>query len=368
MSRDNLVVALVGYGYWGPNLLRNYMELPGVTVKWVCDQDANKLGRAKMRYPSVTVTEDYSDVLRDPEVDCVLIATPISTHFRLALAAIEADKHVFVEKPMTASILEARALIAAAESRGVTLMVGHTFEFSAPVVAIKNLIDSGELGDIYYVASSRINLGLHQKDVSVIWDLAPHDFSILFDWLGEEPEHVSAVGRGCVNCKIPDVAFVTLRFPSGAVAEVQLSWLSPVKLRRTLVVGSKKMLVYDDTESVEKVKLYDHGVNVMDPGSFGEFQMSYRTGDIVSPHLEACEPLFVEAKHFVDSVRTGSSPKTDGASGLRVVSTLERAEESMRANGELIHAGASVRQAAIPGLELVTAHPAGSGPIPRPAI
>jgi len=282
MSRENLVVALVGYGYWGPNLLRNYMELPGVTVKWVCDRDANKLAKAKMRYPVVTVTAEYSDVLNDAEVDAVLVATPISTHFPLALRAIEAGKHVFVEKPMTASELEARALVAAAEARGVTLMVGHTFEFSSPVVAIKSLIDSGEIGDVYYVSSSRINLGLHQKDVSVIWDLAPHDFSILFDWLCEEPEHVSAVGRGCVKCDIPDVAFVTLRFPGGAVAEVQLSWLSPVKLRRTLVVGSKKMLVYDDTESVEKVKLYDHGVNIMDPGSFGEFQMSYRTGDIVS--------------------------------------------------------------------------------------
>jgi len=344
------------------------MELPGVSVKWVCDRDAGKLAKAKMRYPTVTVTEDYGDVLRDAEVDAVLIATPISTHYPLALAAIDAGKHVFVEKPMTASEAEARALIAAAEARGVTLMVGHTFEFSSPVVTIKNLIDSGEIGEIYYVSSSRINLGLHQKDASVIWDLAPHDFSILFDWLGEEPDHVSAVGRGCVKCDIPDVAFVTLRFPSGAVAEVQLSWLSPVKLRRTLVVGSKKMLVYDDTESVEKVKLYDHGVNIMNPGSFGEFQMSYRTGDIVSPHLDACEPLGVEARHFVDSVRTGSRPKTDGQSGLRVVRTLERAEASMRSNGNLMSAQAPALQVSIPGLELAVPHAAGSGPVPRPAI
>ncbi len=368
MSPDNLTVALVGYGYWGPNLLRNYMELSGVTVKWVCDRDAGKLAKAKMRYPTVTVTEDYGDVLRDAEVDAVLVATPISTHYPLALAAIDAGKHVFVEKPMTASEAEARALIAAAEARGVTLMVGHTFEFSSPVVAIKNLIDSGEIGDIYYVSSSRINLGLHQKDASVIWDLAPHDFSILFDWLGEEPEHVSAVGRGCVKCDIADVAFVTLRFPSGAVAEVQLSWLSPVKLRRTLVVGSKKMLVYDDTESVEKVKLYDHGVNMTDPGSFGEFQMSYRTGDIVSPHLDACEPLGVEARHFVDSVRTGSRPKTDGASGLRVVRALERAEASMCANGNVDSLRTSAPQPSIPGLEVAAFVPSGSGPVPRPAI
>ncbi len=229
-------------------------------------------------------------------------------------------------------------------------MVGHTFEFSSPVITIKELIASGELGDIYYISSSRINLGLHQKDVSVIWDLAPHDFSILFDWLGEEPEHVSAIGRGCVKCEIPDVAFVTLRFPSGAIAEVQLSWLSPVKLRRTLVVGSKKMLVYDDTESVEKVKVFDHGVNLVEPSSFGEFQMSYRTGDIVSPHLDAGEPLFLEAAHFVDCVRTGKTPKTDGASGLRVVRALEQAENWMRYHGAT-KAPAQVPQPAIPGLE-----------------
>jgi len=368
MSLENLTVALVGYGYWGPNLLRNYMELPGVSVKWVCDRDVSKLAKAKMRYPVVTVTEDYQDVLSDPEVDAVLVATPISTHFRLALAAIEAGKHVFVEKPMTASEHEAQALVASAEAHDVMLMVGHTFEYSSPVVAIKHLIDSGEIGDVYYVSSSRINLGLHQKDASVIWDLAPHDFSILFDWLGEEPEHISAVGRGCVKCDIPDVAFVTLRFPSGAVAEVQLSWLSPVKLRRTLVVGSKKMLVYDDTESVEKVKLYDHGVNVMDPGSFGEFQMSYRTGDIVSPHLEACEPLFVEAKHFVDSIRSGSRPKTDGASGLRVVRALERAEASMRANGALANLHPPTLAPSVPALEVASVGSSGSGPVPRPAI
>ncbi|MGV8083335.1 MAG: Gfo/Idh/MocA family protein [Coriobacteriia bacterium] len=365
---NELTVALVGHGYWGPNLLRNYMELPGARVKWVCDRDANKLAKAKLRYPAVTATEDYADVLGDDEVDAVLIATPISTHFKLAMAALEAGKHVFVEKPMTASVLEAQALIAAAEARNLTLMVGHTFEYSSPVVKIKELIDSGELGEIYYVASSRINLGIHQKDVSVIWDLAPHDFSILFDWLGEEPEHVSAIGRGCVKCDIPDVAFVTLQFPSGAIAEVQLSWLSPVKLRRTIVVGSKKMLVYDDSKNIEKVKIFDHGVNLIEPGSFGEFQLSYRTGDIVSPRLEACEPLFVEAKHFVDSIRTGSRPKTDGESGLRVVRTLERAEESMRLNGNFTRGRNIAPQPVFPGHEPIPAgsswsrHPAQSAP------
>ncbi len=334
MKDGKLVVALVGYGYWGPNLLRNYMELSDARVKWVCDRDANKLAKAKTRYPAVVVTDSYEDVLEDPEVSAVLIATPISTHFALAQAALVAGKHVFVEKPMTSSTREAEALVALAESRGLTLMVGHTFEFSPPVVKIKQIIDSGELGEVYFVTSSRINLGLHQKDVSVIWDLAPHDFSILFHWLGEEPTHVSALGRGCIKDSIPDVAFITLQFPSGAVAEIQLSWLSPVKLRRTLVVGSKKMLVYDDTESVEKVKLYDHGVNVVEPSSFDEFQLSYRTGDIVSPHLDTSEPLLAEAKHFVSCVRSGERPLTDGYSGLRVVRTLERAESSMAVHSE----------------------------------
>jgi predicted dehydrogenase len=331
-----ITVALIGYGYWGPNLLRNYMELPSAHVKWVCDRDAAKLAKAKMRYPSVIVTEALQDVLHDPDVDAVLIATPISTHFSLAEQALMAGKHVFVEKPLTSSVAEAVTLTALANSRGLTLMVGHTFEFSSPVRHIKKIIDSGELGEVYFITSSRVNLGLHQKDVSVIWDLAPHDFSILFDWLEESPIAVSALGRGCVKSDVPDVAFVTLRFPSGAVAEVQLSWLSPVKLRRTMVVGSRKMLLYDDTETVEKIKIFDHGVSVVEPESYGEYQLSYRTGDIVSPRLDGSEPLYEEAKHFVNCVLTGERPKTDGRSGLRVVQALERAESSLMANGELV--------------------------------
>lgn len=327
---DQLTVGLIGYGYWGPNLLRNYNEMPDVRVKWLCDRDRTRHAKAKARYPGLQTTQRAEDLFADPEVDAVLIATPISTHFQLARGALEAGKHVFVEKPMTASSRDAEILVHLAEARKLTLMVGHTFEYSPPVVKIKELLDSGELGQVYFVASSRVNLGLHQKDVSVIWDLAPHDFSILFYWLGEEPLAVNAFGRSCVHRCNPDVAFVNLAFPSGAVAEVQLSWLSPVKLRRTMIVGSKKMLLYDDTESVEKVKLFDHGVNLSEPGSFGEYQLSYRTGDIVSPRLESQEPLLTEARHFVRCIRTGARPRTDGASGLRVVRALERAEESLQ--------------------------------------
>jgi predicted dehydrogenase len=330
MNGKNLCVGLIGYGYWGPNLLRNYMELKAADVRWVCDRDPQRLGLAKTRYPSVVVTQDMADVLGDPEVDAVLIATPISTHFELARRALQAGKHVFVEKPMTSSTREARQLLEIANAAGLVLMVGHTFEYSPPVMKIKEIIDSGELGEIFFVTSSRVNLGLHQKDVSVIWDLAPHDFSMLFYWMGEDPSQITAFGRSCLDCGNPDVAFVNIGFPSGAVAEMQLSWLSPVKLRRTMIVGSRKMLLYDDTESVEKVKIYDHGVTRhVEPGSFGEYQLSYRTGDIVSPHLGAQEPLFAEATEFVECVRTGRTPRTDGRSGLRVVGALEQAEGSL---------------------------------------
>jgi predicted dehydrogenase len=330
MNDKALCVGLIGYGYWGPNVLRNYMELKAADVRWVCDRDPQRLALAKTRYPSVVVTQDCADVLGDPEVDAVLIATPISTHFELARRALQAGKHVFVEKPMTASSDEARRLLEISNAAGLTLMVGHTFEYSPPVMKIKEIIDSGELGEIYFVTSSRVNLGLHQRDVSVIWDLAPHDFSILFYWMGEDPSQVSAFGRSCLDGGKPDVAFVNIEFPSGAVAEMQLSWLSPVKLRRTMIVGSRKMLLYDDTEAVEKVKIYDHGVTRhVEPGSFGEYQLSYRTGDIVSPHLSAQEPLFAEATEFVECVRSGRAPRTDARSGLRVVSALERAERSL---------------------------------------
>lgn len=333
MNDGRLVVGLIGYGYWGPNLLRNYLQCDDVFVKWVADRDERRLGKARSFAPAIRTTQDSEDVLADTEVDAVLVATPISTHFRLGMSAIMAGKHVFIEKPLAASVREAETLVDAARSRDLTLMVGHTFEYSPPVMKIKEVIDSGDLGEIYFVCSSRVNLGLHQKDVSVIWDLAPHDFSILFYWLGEEATQVSSFGRSCVHSCNPDVAFVNMAFPSGTVAEVQLSWLSPVKLRRTMIVGSKKMLLYDDTESVEKVKLFDHGVNVvMEPGSFEEFELSYRSGDIVSPRLDTREPLLTEAEHFIDSVMTGCTPRTDGESGLRVVRALERAEQSLMMN------------------------------------
>lgn len=327
---------IVGYGYWGPNLVRNYMDIKDCKIKYICDKNAVSLDKAAARCPEATVTTDYQELLEDQAVDAIVIATPISTHHTLAAQALEHGKHVFVEKPMTATSHQAEQLVRLAEEKRLTLMVGHTFVYSPAVVKTKELIQSGELGEILYISSSRINLGLHQSDASVIWDLAPHDLSILLYWLGEEPAQVHAYGRGCIIPQIPDVAFLNLRFPSGVVASIHLSWLSPIKLRRTMVIGTKKMLLYDDTENVEKVKVFDHGVNYPDPKSFGEFQLSYRTGDILAPHLDSYEPLSAEATHFLKCIKTGETPKTDGLSGLQVVKILEGAETSLLENGNFV--------------------------------
>jgi predicted dehydrogenase len=322
-------VALIGYGYWGPNLLRNYMDLPDANVKWVCDGLPERLAAASSRYPSIQTTADVATVLADPDVGAVLIATPIGTHYALSMEALRAGKHVFVEKPMAMTVGECDEMCAAAEAANLTLMVGHTFVYSPPVRAVKGILDSGELGEVRFITCSRVNLGLHSKEVSVVWDLAPHDLSILAYWLGETPLSVQAMGRSCIIAGIPDVAFLNVRYSSGIIAELEVSWLSPVKLRRTVIVGSKKMLMYDDTESVEKVKIYDQGVDYKDPETFGEFQLSYRTGGIYSPKVENTEPLCLEATHFLDCVANGTTPLTDGLSGRLVVAALEAAQESL---------------------------------------
>lgn len=326
--------AVVGLGYWGPNLLRNLNETGACGELTACDLDSERLERIKRRYPGVRVTTDFERILDDGTIDAVLIATPISTHYALAKRVLEAGKHCFVEKPMAHNSSAALDLVRIAEARSRTLMVGHTFEYSPPVIKIKEIISSGELGELFYISSSRVNLGLHQKDVSVIWDLAPHDFSVLFHWLNQDPVRIIAVGKDYVQRGIPDVAFITLEFESGTIANVHVSWLAPSKLRRTAVVGSRKMLVYDDTESIEKVKIFDKGVEYKDPETFGEYQLSYRAGDIVSPKLGNYEPLAVEMAHFMDCIETGEKPKSDGVSGLRVVRALEAAERSIKNGGE----------------------------------
>ncbi len=332
MRVDQVRVAVVGYGYWGPNLARNLNELPDAELRLLCDRDAAARERAQLRYPGLVTTPDLNDVLGDEDIDAVVIATPVSTHFGIARAALLAGKHVFVEKPLAASSQEALELGTLAASQGLVLMPGHTFLYSPPVNMIRELIDEDVLGEIYSISTSRVNLGLHQPDASVVWDLGPHDFSILRHWLGDVPAHVAALSRGCIMPDTPDVAFISLEYGSGTIAHVELSWLAPSKLRRTTIIGSRKMIVYDDTSN-EPVRIFDSGVMIPDPESFGEFKLSYRTGDIISPRVEAAEPLLLELEDFCNAVRTGSTPRSSWQIGLDVVRVVEAVDQSLARDG-----------------------------------
>jgi predicted dehydrogenase len=331
--RSRVRLAVVGLGYWGPNLVRNVNDLPEAELACVCDARRQALDKIVHRYPGVVATDDYHEVIADPTIDAIVLATPVSTHYALAQRALRAGKHVFVEKPLASSAQDAEALLALAEERGCVLMVGHTFLYSPAVNAVRDLIRAGAVGDIYFISMSRVNLGIHQTDVSVVWDLGPHDFSILRYWLGENPTSVSAASRECVIPGKPDIAFVNLEFPSGVIAHVELSWLAPSKLRRTTIVGSSQMIVYDDT-SVEPVRVFDSGVVFPDPGSFGEYQLSYRTGSIVSPRIDAVEPLLLELQDFCGAIATGGTPRSSGAIGLDVVRVIEAVNGSLDAHGD----------------------------------
>jgi predicted dehydrogenase len=326
-------VGIIGLGYWGTNIIRNLYESNLCDKIVCCDIEESKIIMIKNRYPTVSVTSNYKEILYDISIDAVIVSTQESSHYCLGKEILKSGKHVFIEKPFTTSSTEAMELIQISADVDRIIMVGHTFEYSPPVLKIKDLIQGGDIGKIYYICTSRINLGLHRKDVSVIWDLAPHDLSSIFFWIDEEPLRISAVGRDNIIKNIPDVAFINLEFASGCIANIQVSWLSPSKLRRTTIVGSEKMLVYDDTETIEKIKIYDKGVNYKDPDNFGEFQLSYRAGDIVIPRLDAFEPLNSELRHFIKCCETNKQPKTDGFNGLRVVKALEAAEKSIRNGG-----------------------------------
>jgi len=327
--------AVVGLGYWGPNLVRNLAELDEAELVAICDLDQERLALIGRRYPSVRRTTQLDDVLAADDIDAVLIATPVSTHSQIGLAVLEAGKHVFIEKPLAASTEEAVALLSTARRHGLLLMPGHTFLYSPPVVAIHRLIASGELGDLLFISASRVNLGLHQSDVSVVWDLAPHDFSILRYWLGETPKTIKATARACIG-ELADVAFVDLEYASGPIAHVELSWLAPSKLRRTTVVGSKKMVVYDVT-STEPVRVFDSGVQLRDPNSFGEYRLTYRTGDIVSPRVDAAEPISLELRDFCHAIRKGSTPRASALVGLEVIRMIEAVDESLANDGGRVH-------------------------------
>jgi predicted dehydrogenase len=338
-------IAVVGLGYWGPNLVRNINEYPGAEPAVVCDLRPDALETITRRYPAVAGTTSFSEVLTDQSVDAVVIATPVSKHHSMAAAALRAGKHVFVEKPLAASSEQAADLIALADRLGLVLMPGHTFLYSPPVMMIRDLIERGELGEIYFISTSRVNLGLHQPDVSVAWDLGPHDFSILRYWLSETPAYASAMSRGCIIPSIPDVAFINLEFPSGTVAHVELSWLAPSKLRRTTVVGSRKMVVYDDT-SPEPVRVFDSGAVLPNPETFGEYKLTYRTGDILSPRVEVAEPLYREIEDFCTAIRSGSVPRSSAHLGMEVVRMIEAVDDSLEHGGARIGIDAPARAAA----------------------
>lgn len=339
-------VGVVGCGYWGPNLVRAMVETNRCDQIFVCDRSKTALAKVVRRFPCVFPTERLDDMI--DRCDAVVVATPVTTHHELAKMVLMRGKAVLVEKPLAMSSKEARELVELAAANDLTLMVGHTFVYSPPVRKVKEYILTGVVGRIYFLSSSRVNLGIHQKDINVVWDLAPHDLSILLYWLGENPCRVSAVGRACVGA-LPDVANIHYYFPSGILANLEISWLAPSKLRRTVVVGSRSMLIYDDTNATEKVKLYDKGVDLRAPESFGEYQLTYRTGEVVAPNLDPTEPLLLEVNHFLDCVETGAQPETNGQMGLDVVLALEAASQSMRNDGRLVE----VDYSAAPGLKLM---------------
>jgi predicted dehydrogenase len=332
---DPVGVAVVGLGYWGPNLLRVLGDNLDVSVRWICDLDPERLGKYRRRHPGARATTRLERVLADPAVDAVVIATPVDTHYNLAARVLEAGKHVFVEKPLAPSSDLADELARIAAGRGRILMCGHTFLYSPPVRAIKRMISDGKLGDIYFISSSRVNLGLHQRDVSVIWDLGPHDFSILLYWLSEMPTSVRAIGRDSIVKGIADVAFVTMTFASGIIANIELSWLAPSKLRRTVLVGSERMAIYDDG-APEPVRLFDRGVVYRDPETFGEYHLSYRSGDVVSPKIDSYEPLGLEVADFVGAIRSGEKMEYHTAIARSVVRLVEAADRSLREGGREI--------------------------------
>jgi predicted dehydrogenase len=330
-------IGIIGYGYWGPNLVRNFADLPGARIVAVSDLRRDRLATLNTRYPTVRTTTDYRDLLADPAVDAVVIATPVSTHFTLAMQALQAGKHVLVEKPLAASVEEGECLIKEAACRGLILMVDHTFLYTGAVRKIKELIDSRELGQLYYYDSVRLNLGLFQHDVNVMWDLAVHDLSIMDYLLGMQPRTVTATAIAHIHGRPEDIAYITCAFDGGLIAHFHVNWLAPVKIRRTLIGGDRRMVVFDDLEPSEKVKVYDCGITLNNGGA-DEYQMlvGYRTGDVWAPHVSPLEALRVEAEHFLECIEYGRCPLSDGHAGLRVMRILDAASRSLAAGGQVV--------------------------------
>jgi predicted dehydrogenase len=329
-------IAIVGLGYWGPNLIRNFLSVEHIDTVIGCDKDRTRLDKIKRRFPEIETTDSYDDILRRDDVEMVAIATPVSSHYPLAKKALDAGKHCFIEKPMTGTVEEAEDLIECAEKRGLKLMVDHTFIYTGAVRKMKELITAGTLGDLYYFDSVRVNLGLFQHDVNVVWDLAPHDLSIMDYLIDKRPVSVSAVGSCHVGNGLENIAYLTVNFDNDIIAHFHVNWLAPVKIRKTLIGGTKSMIVYDDMEMSEKVKVYDKGIEVKTQEGIYETLVQYRTGDMSAPKLDQTEALTLEAQHFVDCVLNGKTPITDGISGLNVVRILEASEKSIKQQGKII--------------------------------
>lgn len=327
---NKIRVGIIGCGYWGPNLIRNFSEIQTSEVVAVADLREERLKSLRNPNQQMATTTDYRDLF-NLDLDAVVIATPPATHYKLAKEVLDHGLNVLIEKPMTTSSAQAEELIELAEQRGCVLMVGHTFEFNSAVYALKRLVDGGEMGKIYYVDSARLNLGLFQRDLNVLWDLAPHDLSIITYVLGCNPLSVEVYGMDCVFKGIHDVAYMNLVFPNNILAHIHVSWLDPCKVRRVTVVGSKKMVVYNDIEALEKIKIYDKGVEAPEyTSNFGEFQCSYRYGDVVIPNIKFVEPLRQECQHFLDCINNHCKPLTSGEEGLKVVRVLEAAQSSLQ--------------------------------------
>lgn len=335
-----LNLAVVGCGYWGPNLVRNFNSLSDCEVKLVCDSDAERLIHMKMLYPALETTSDFDDIVKNNDIDAVALATPVRFHFEMTKKTLQTGKHTFVEKPMACSTKECEELIKLAEKQQLMLMVGHTFIFSAPVRKIKEIVRSGELGELQYISARRLNLGLFQQDINVAWDLAPHDISIILYVLEQEPVSVNCQGKSHIARGIEDVTNMTLNFNNGTFATIQSSWLDPNKVRETVFVGTRKMLVYNDIEPVEKIRIYDKRVEAPPHyDSFGEFQYSYHYGGMYCPYIKLVEPLRVECQHFLDCIKTGAKPESSGIEGLKVIQVLEAASKSLKNGGGRVTIG-----------------------------
>ena len=328
-------IGVIGYGYWGPNIVRNFSALEGATVKVVCDSKSQSLDRARRAYPQVRTTQDCSEVLNATDIDAVAVITPVSTHYDLAKRALLNGKHVFVEKPFTATISEAEELIEIAERKRLTIMVDHTFIFTGAVRKIKKLIEEKSLGNLYYYDSMRVNLGLFQSDVNVIWDLAPHDFSVMDYLVDEKPSAVAACGKAHVN-GLEDTAYITVHFDNNMIAHFNVNWLSPVKIRTTLIGGEKRMLVWNDLVADEKIRVYDKGVDFANRDSSYNLRVNYRSGDMYAPRVDPIEALRTEAEYFLSCVTSGERPDNGGPAGLRVVKLLDACNRSLKQGGKLV--------------------------------